>query len=152
MSATKPSEPQPMNTRRRPNQLPNTSIASSTSTPSTSTGKRNRRAPSYYDFAWPVSFCSFSESESIRAPKPRRRENSVIATVIQEENAPVVSPSDPPIWPAANFLNNTTISKKKSACQFPTLKLKFESNNLNVMQPLSTRASLSLLFIKFQLW
>ena len=86
---------------------PKTSAASSTSTPSAQTGKRNRRAPVYYRFA--NSFCSVSDSESILAQIKQRKTNPVIKMIIQQRpieetsyELPVVSLPDPRIRPPKN--------------------------------------------------
>ena len=84
MTTRKPSKPQTFTSRsRKPSATPNTSAASSTSSPTTSKGKRNRTAPQYYGFE--SSVCSGSDQESIPMPKRACTTNSVIETVIQEE-------------------------------------------------------------------
>ena len=80
------------------------SSASSTAIPSTSKGKRNRKAQDYYEFE--KSVCSVSDHESAPALKLPEKNNRVIKTVIQENarkppsvetffQLPIVSPPDP---------------------------------------------------------
>ena len=82
-----------------------------TSSPTTSTGKRNSCPPTYYGFESLV--CLISESESVSAPKKQRTYNPLIATIIQEEStqqppeetsfeSPVVNPIEPGVCPLTN--------------------------------------------------
>ena len=86
MSMRKPSKPRPSISRsQKSSATPNTSVASSTSSPTTSKGKRNRRAPDYYGFQ--SSVCSVSDQKSIPMPKRAWTTNPVIETVIQAESS-----------------------------------------------------------------
>ena len=87
------------------------SAASSIASPTTSKGKRNRKAPDYFGFESLV--CSVSDPETMPAPKRQTPSNPVIETIIQKEallrpafkvsfELPVVSPPDPRIRPLRN--------------------------------------------------
>ena len=84
MNTRKPNKPQPLKTQGRNSfATPNTSAASSVSTPSTSTGNRKWRTPDYYGFkSW---VCSVSDLKSAPGWKRSWSISPVIETVIQEE-------------------------------------------------------------------
>ena len=68
ISAGNPSKTQPLITRRRTSPFPKTSASTSTSTPSTSIGKRNRGALSFYRFEEPISAASINVCVIIPVP------------------------------------------------------------------------------------
>ena len=112
LNPRKPAKPQQISHQVRSVKntvAPKTSAASSTSTPSASTGKRTRRVPVYNRFA--NSLCSVSESESIIAQTKQRKTNPVIKMIIQQPpigetsyELPVVSLPDPRIRPPKSSL------------------------------------------------
>ena len=84
MFSRKPIKPQTSTNRtRKSSATPNASAASSTASPPTWKGKRNRKAPDYYGFE--SSVCSISDQETMPTPKRTKPNNLVIETVIQEE-------------------------------------------------------------------
>ena len=86
MSTRKLSKPRPSTSlNRKLSATPNTSPASSTSSPTNSKGKINREAPNYYEFE--SSVCSVSNQGSISVTKRARITNPVMEAVIQEEAA-----------------------------------------------------------------
>ena len=111
--------------------------APSTLTPSTSTGKSTRRAPTYYGFE--IFVCLVSESESILVLKRQRTKLTVIATIIQEEYAhpptevtnfelPMVSPPDPKSGqpPLPSRIMTFRTMNERSNCLYLTEKLKYK--------------------------
>ena len=137
MSSRKPVKPQ---TSKNPTRImsatPNTSASSSTASPTTSKGKRNRKAPDYYGFE--SSVCSVSDPETMPAPKRPKPNNVSIEKVMQEEalqppavetsfELPIVSPPDPRIRPIGTSPTEHTIMlnmKGKSVGAFLMTKLK----------------------------
>ena len=120
MSARKPRKPQAGGQRSRHTSVSlNTSnassvaapsVTSSITSPSTTSTKRNRRAPEYYGFESSVN--SVSDDSTAPVSKKPKRTNPVIETILQEEatqppvpdtdyELTIASPSAPPpvgIW------------------------------------------------------
>ena len=121
MTTRQPTEPQQIANQvwnHKNTVTPKISAASSTSTPSASTGKWNRGAPDYYRFEGP--FCSVSEFESIPAPKRQRTTNPIIGTIIQETpidetgyELQVVSLPDPWMCPPKSFPQDYDFADQK---------------------------------------